>query len=136
MSFGDFYNVLKDLVSLAKKSKDQKMLDLATDLQAHFFDLREENENLKEENKRLNEKIKLLECPNIKEEDIEYSSRGFLTIKNETPVIPYCSFCWKKEHKLYPLTQCRNYYEFKCASCNSIIIVLDDDGHQIIRKNI
>ena len=36
-SFKDFYDILKDLISLAKKAKNQEVVSMALDLQEKFF---------------------------------------------------------------------------------------------------
>ena len=130
-AFKEIYDVLKDLLSLAKKAKNQEMVKLATDIQAGLFDLKEEIENVKDENKELKEKLNLLEQSNIEEKDLIFSTRGFILKKNENPPIPYCSYCWKTEHKLLPLHQRKNWYNFECSNCRAEIVVMTNDGQQL-----
>lgn len=135
-TFSEIYNVLKDLLSLAKKAKNQEMINLATQIQAALFDLKEENEKIKDENKDLKQKINVLESSQEIEDNLIYSTRGFILKKNENPPIPYCSYCWKKEHKLLPLSQYKGWLDFQCANCNSKIIVMTDDGQQLGHEKV
>jgi len=57
-AFKDFYDVLKDLIGLAKKGKNQEVVSMALDLQEKFFELREENDELNSKIKELTEKTK------------------------------------------------------------------------------
>lgn len=131
-TFKDAYDILKDLVSVAKKAKNMDAFQLAMDLQEKFFELREENEELNNELKKLQEKVNKLENINVIEEDLDYSVRGFVLLKTDKKKIPYCSCCWKKEHKLIPLSQHGNYYNYECGNCHSKIMVLDDKGNGIL----
>lgn len=131
MGFNETYTLLKDLVSLATKAKNQPMINLANELQAKFFDLKENNEQLKEEIKRLKEHIVLIEQADITEQDLIYNTRGFILKKDENPPIAYCTFCWKKEHKLLPLSQYKGWYDYRCANCKSDIVVMTENGGQL-----
>ena len=75
MSFSDVYNGLKDLISLAKKIKNQEIVELSLQLQEQFFELREDNENLNNKIKDLSEEIKNLKKAKVKEKDLEYNPR-------------------------------------------------------------
>jgi len=119
----DFYDILKDLAGLAKDLKNQQVLELAMDLQAKYFEFKEENENLKDENKALKTEIDRLKQAQIIEADIVFSTAGFFTIKNENPTIPYCSACWKKDRLPIPLSRYGTIREYACSNCKSKIIV-------------
>ncbi len=130
-SFGDVYAIIKDLVSAAKTAKNQAVLDLAMDLQEKFFELREDNDSLQQQIKQLKTEIEeLSKVPEI-ENKIKYSPKGFFTIKDDNPKIPYCSCCWKKEHKLIPLSQYRSWFEYKCGNCKTEVVVMSEDGAEI-----
>ena len=131
LSFSDFYLLLKDLANLAKKSKNQEMMSLAMHLQDKFLTLRENNDNLKNENKELKEKIKFLEESKVKEEELIYNPKGFVIVRDEKPIIPYCSCCWKKEHKLIPLSQSSSWFKYKCGNCKTDVIVMNEDGNDL-----
>ncbi|MBO5224661.1 MAG: hypothetical protein J6C23_09150 [Clostridia bacterium] len=128
-TFKDVYDILKDLLSFATTIETKQ---LVMNLQEKFFELREENENLKEEIKTLKDNIKILENIGNIEEDLEYSVRGFVLLKTDKKKIPYCSCCWKKEHKLIPLSQYGNYFQYECGNCRTKVIVLDDSGNEIL----
>ncbi|MDE7079207.1 MAG: hypothetical protein K2O95_03725 [Clostridia bacterium] len=134
LTFGETYGVLKDLLALAKKAKNQEMINLATQIQADLFNLKDEYEILKDELKVLKEKLELSDNAKILEEDLIYSTRGFILKKDEKPPIPYCSFCWRKEHKLLPLSQYNGWHDYKCANCKSEIVVMTFDGRQLGRE--
>lgn len=129
--FKDTYEIIKTLLQAAKKVKNQEVVQLAMDLQEKFFELRENNENLVNEIKELKDKLELLEKSQVIESDIEYSDKGFLTLKTDTYKIPYCSYCWKKEHKLYPLAQRGAWHQYHCACCKCDVVVTSKSGNQI-----
>lgn len=130
-SLSDIYTIIKDLVSAAKAAKNQAVLDLAMDLQEKFFELREDNDSLQQQIKQLKAEIEeLSKVPEI-EDKIKYSPKGFFTINDNYPKIPYCSCCWKNEHKLIPLAQCGSWFRYKCGNCKTDVIVMDADGKEI-----
>ena len=127
-AFKDFYDVLKDLIGLAKKAQNQEVVSMALDLQEKFFELREENDELNSKIKELTEKLNDLEKANVLENDIKYYEKGFLTLNSDKTKIPYCSLCWKKEHKLMPLSQRGSWFQYQCGNCHSNIVVMSEDG--------
>lgn len=130
-TFSDIYTVIKDLLGVAKKAKNQAIVDLAMDLQEKFFELREDNENLQQQIKQMQEQIEeLTKVPEV-EDKIQYSPKGFFTLSDENPKIPYCSCCWKFEHKLVPLSQNKNWFQYKCGHCKTDVIVITDDGKEL-----
>ena len=130
-AFSDFYSLLKDFVALAKKAKNQELVNMALDLQEKYFDLREDNDNLVEKIKSLNERISSLEDSKVLEENIVYYKRGFFTLNTDKKKLPYCSMCWKKEHRLIPIAQSKSWYQYKCGNCKNEIIVMDDLGQPL-----
>ena len=130
-AFKDTYDIIKDLLKAAKNVQNQEVVQLAMDLQEKFFELREDNDKLLNEIKELKEKIEVLEQAQIKEEEIEYYDTGFVTLKTESYKIPYCSFCWKKEHKLLPLAQYGSWFQYQCSNCGAKINVEDKKGRSI-----
>lgn len=130
-SFSDVYTIIKDLVSAAKTAKNQTVLDLTMDLQEKFFELREDNDNLQQQIKQLKTEIEeLSKVPDV-ENKIKYSPKGFFTIIDDNPHIPYCSCCWKNEHRLIPLSQYRSWFEYKCGNCRTDVVVMDENGKEI-----
>ncbi len=130
-TFKDLYDILKDLIQEAKKLKNQEIVLLSTEVQAKLFDFKEEIEDLKDENKKLKEEIKSLKKPIIDESNIVYSPNGFFTLKSEGESLPYCSACWKLEHKLVPLSRQAAWYNYKCSNCKSTVIVMTKDGNPL-----
>ena len=133
-AFKDTYDIIKDLLKAAKTVQNQEVVQLAMDLQEKFFELREDNEKLLNEIKELTNKLTVLEEAKVLEADIEYYDKGFLTLRTEEYKIPYCSYCWKKEHKLFPLAQKSGWYQYHCSSCNADIVVMLKNGESLNRK--
>ena len=127
-AFKDTYDIIKDLLKAAKNVQNQEVVQLAMDLQEKFFELREDNDKLLDEIKDLKEKIKILEQAEINETEIEYYDKGFITLKKDSYKIPYCSFCWKKEHKLFPIAQRGTWCQYHCSNCSADIIVMSKKG--------
>lgn len=131
VNFGGISTVVKEILSIAKKVKNNEIVEKVIDLQELLLDAREENDNLKQEIKNLNDKIESLEQSNVLEDNLIFSSRGFCIKKNIENRIPYCSHCWHTNHKLIPLSQYRNWWEYKCGECNLNIVVMDKNGNNI-----
>ena len=125
------YNALKDLVALAKKRKDQEMIELSLEIQTQLFDTKNESEQQRDEIRSLKNEIELILAPNLLEESIEWYSRGFFTVKGEVPKKPYCGPCWMVYKKQIPLTQVGSWFEYSCAKCQSKCVVLNEDNHQL-----
>lgn len=125
-AFKDTYEIIKDLLKAAKTVQNQEVVQLAMDLQEKFFELREDNEKLLGEIKELKTKLSDLEKADLQEDQIEYSAKGFFVLKGDHKKLPYCSFCWKKEHKVYPLARYGAVYQYQCANCKSKVTVIYD----------
>ena len=130
-AFKDTYDIIKDLLHAAKSVQNKEVVQLAMDLQEKFFELREENQELSDRVKMLSETIDQLKHPDIDESDIEYSPKGFFTLKNDSPKVPYCSFCWKTKRVLAPLAQYFNWGQYKCGGCHSEVTVMTTEGKDI-----
>lgn len=129
----DVYDVLKDLMSEAKKLKNQEMITLAMDLQSMFFDFKEEIETTKEENKLLKAEIEQLKMPIVDEDSIINTQNGFFTLKTDDVKMPYCSACWKLSKKLVPLTKgVKAWWHYTCPSCKSDISIMDTRGNALL----
>ena len=131
-TFKDAYDIIKDLLQAAKHVQNQEVVQLALNLQEKFFELREDNDNLLMQIAELKKRIDSLEEAKVKETDIKYYCNGFLTLNTETNKLPYCSYCWKKEHRLYPLAQYGSWFKYRCSSCKAEIIVMSADGKPIV----
>ena len=134
-AFKDFYDVLKDLIGLAKKAQNQEVVSMALDLQEKFFELREENDELNSKIKELTEKLNDLEKANVLENDVKYYEKGFLTLNSDKTKIPYCSLCWKKEHKLMPLSQRGVWFQYRCGNCHTDVAVMSETGKGLNEKD-
>lgn len=130
------YDLLKDIVGLAKKAKNQVMIEKLIELQSMLIDLKDENQNLKEKIKELQEQIETLnKCPEL-EKDLTYYQNGFVTINKDKPLIPYCSHCWKTRHQLIPLSQQTSggWWKYSCGTCKVDVVVMREDGQPLNSK--
>ena len=134
-AFKDFYDILKDLMTLAKEANNLEVTSMALDLQEKFFELREENDELKSKVKELTEKLNDSEKANVLENDVKYYAKGFLTLNQDKVKIPYCSLCWKKEHRLMPLSQSGAWFEYQCGNCHSKVVVTSEEGKELNQTN-
>ncbi len=108
------YDILKDLLNLAKESGKQELVDLANEIQADLFNMREENQNLKEENRKL--QTKLLDDKKLKniEKDLIPHIQAFYTRKSDKIERLYCARCWDKENNLIQLQGHPNWDQYGC----------------------
>ncbi|MDD3862830.1 MAG: hypothetical protein PHV79_03170 [Clostridia bacterium] len=103
-AFNDGYNILKDLIKLAKKAKNQDMMALAMDVQVKLMELNEENQKLKKK-KRL-------------DSDIVKHFDGFVTLKSEKgKELYYCGRCYGADGKLILMQPVYKYEDTKACSC-------------------
>ncbi len=117
-AFKDVYDIIKDLLKLAKECGNQQMTELAIDLQGRFFQLKEENEKFREENKNLQNKVKEdFEEKKIKKSLIPQTS-AFYIRKNDKVERYYCGRCWDKDKKLIQLMTYPNWTENKFKELN------------------
>ena len=130
-TFKDIYDILNDLISKAKKLKNQEMVSLSMNIQEKLFEFKEEIEIVKDENKELKNELERIKHPSIEESDIRYYPSGFFTLNSENNHLPYCSACWKKKHLQVPLSRQFKSYDCKCSVCQSKIIVLDENDKEI-----
>ena len=56
-TFKDAYDILKDLISEAKKLNNQEMISLSMAVQEKLFELKDELETIKDENKNIKTEI-------------------------------------------------------------------------------
>lgn len=133
VSFGNISNLAKEILSLARKVKNNEIVEKVIDLQEQLLDAREENDNLKQEIKILYDKIGLLEKASETENDLIFSQRGFCIKKDAKKRIPYCSHCWTVKHILVPLSQIntKGFWNYKCGSCNIDVVVMDEACREI-----
>ncbi|HIS19146.1 hypothetical protein [Ligilactobacillus salivarius] len=101
--YQDISQLIHDICSLAKKSKDLELKEKVFDLTNLVIDLRNENEDIRE-------KLKLLEGSLKKvEENTEFAKKMKIDPKGdkfwlEGETVPYCLKCWDSEHKKIHMT--------------------------------
>ena len=84
-----WYEALKDGISVAQKADNLQLVRDLLEAQQQIFDLVNENNQLKDEIKRLNEVVDI-------EENIERHKDAYITLKNDSEKLIYCSCCWDK----------------------------------------
>ncbi len=127
----DAYEILKDLIKEAKRLKNLEMISLSMDVQEKIFEFKEELESVKDENRELKKQLELIKNPSISEDDIKYYPAGFFTLNSKGNKLPYCSACWKAKRIQIPLSRQFKSWDYKCSSCQSKIIVLDEKDREI-----
>ena len=118
--FKDAYDIIKDLVKLAKESGNQEMATKVVDIQEKFFDIREEMEELKDENRKLKDTIARMHNDEELEKDLELTTGGYYIRKSEKEQgknIKYCAACWQNHHKLMPFTR-NSASAIQCTNCH------------------
>lgn len=118
----DVYEIIKDIGKFAKEASNTPFYDKVIEIQAAFFDMKEEIYSLKEENSRLKKNIEDLE--NQKKEDISndiiFSKYGYFTRKSEgeNPKNKYCSNCYSVKKLIIPVADEIGSYYF-CPNCKN-----------------
>ena len=118
-AFKDTYDIIKDLLKAAKAVQNQEVVQLAMDLQEKFFELREDNEELIQKIKSLEAQISDLKQVKVTEDDMEFSSGGYFTLKSDTNKILYCGCCWGQDHRLIPLLLTGGTRTYQCGRCKT-----------------
>ena len=136
VSFVNISCIVKDILPIAEKVKNNEIVEKVIDLQELLLTVREDNSNLKDEIKELKDKLKILEQSAEIQENLEFSERGFCIKKGFTKRIPYCSHCWIEKHKLIPLSQqtTGGWWKYTCGSCGVDVVVLDQAGRNINKQ--
>ena len=106
-----WYEALKDGISVAQKADNLPLVKDLLDAQQQIFDLVNENNQLKEEIKRLKE------VANI-ELNIERHKDAYITLKNDSEKLIYCSCCWDTK-KMLVKGQVVNTGKYQCPSCKT-----------------
>ena len=132
MTLNEIYELIKSTLGLARKIRNQEIVDKIMDIQNAFFEIREENQNKNDKIRELEAKINELQGSKVLAEQLIFSPRGFITKQGESPQIPYCSHCWGEYNKLIPLSQNINNVDiYYCATCNTTVRVLDKNNRRI-----
>lgn len=106
-----WYEALKDGISVAQKADNLQLVRDLLEAQQQIFDLVNENNQLKEEIKRLNEVGDI-------EENIERHKDAYITLKNDSEKLIYCSCCWDTK-KVLIQGQIVNTGKYQCPSCKT-----------------
>lgn len=106
-----WYEALKDGISVAQKADNLQLVRDLLEAQQQIFDLVNENNQLKEEIKRLNEVGDI-------EENIERHKDAYITLKNASEKLIYCSCCWDTK-KVLIQGQIVNTGKYQCPSCKT-----------------
>ena len=103
------YEVIKDCINAAQKADNIPLVQNLIDAQKQILDLINENDSLKKENRELKDNKILLER-------IERHSDAYITLKNDTKNIIYCSCCFDKDKKLIQ-AQIDDDGRYWCPAC-------------------
>ena len=108
----EIYEVLKDCMIAAKQAENIPLFEKIIETQVQILDLINENENLKRENRELKDK-------KIKLDNVERHSDAYITLKDDTEKIIYCSCCFDKDGKLVQ-AQIDEWGRYICPACKYI----------------
>lgn len=100
--------ILKEVISLAKKAKNQELLDKLASLQANMIDFADTNYELKKHITKLE-----LEISNLSE--LTYDVRGYFEFKNRHIGTKFCSICYAKSKIESPILDWERSY--RCGVC-------------------
>ena len=104
------YDAMKDAVNLAQKADNIELYRQLLDLSAQALDLQAEVAKLKEENAALKEKR------NLSEKIVRHEA-SYITLKDDTQHLYYCTHCWDVDQRLVQL-RCNKYNgSFLCPHC-------------------
>jgi hypothetical protein len=129
-AFKDIYDILKDLLKVAKDAGNQILVDKAMEIQAKLFEFKEENETLKDEIKRLQEQIKGYDQTAEVEATLITHSGGYYTVKDDTVCRFFCNACWQSGKNLFQLNaeprlpgMIVKQTKYKCPHCKTLIVI-------------
>lgn len=107
------YEVIKDCISTAQKADNIPLVQTLIEAQKQILDLLNENYNLKEENRTLKEN-------KTNKDNIERHEDAFITLKNDSKKIIYCSCCYDKDGKLVQAQAEPKDGRYWCPACKYI----------------
>jgi len=105
------YDGIKDVAKVLQKADNIDLYRQLLDLSSQALELQDENSKLRQENFTLKKELEIID-------DIERYDKLFVTRKNDTTKIKYCSHCWDAEHKLIQIDCCDSGY-FSCPHCKT-----------------
>jgi len=106
-----WYEALKDGISVAQKADNLQLVRDLLEAQQQIFELINENNKLKLEIERLNEVVGI-------EENIERHRDAYITLKNDSEKLIYCSCCWDTK-KMLVQGQVVNTGKYQCPACKT-----------------
>lgn len=106
-----WYEALKDGISVAQKADNIQLVKDLLEAQQQIFDLVNENNQLKDEIKKLNAVVDI-------EANIERHKDAYITLKNESEKLIYCSSCWDTK-KVLIQGQIVNTGKYQCPACKT-----------------
>lgn len=115
----DLYSLVRDLIDEAQKQKNLEFVDKLIDLKLAISEIQDENELLK---KQLND-IDQIE---------RHADANYITLKNDSLKIKYCTTCWGKNKILIQLNENNELDEFypKCPICLNDFIAARNRGRR------
>lgn len=100
----DLYSLVRDLIDEAKKQKNLELVDKLIDLKLAVSELQDENDSLKKQMEVIDQ--------------VERHKDGnYITLKDDSLKIRYCSTCWGKDKTLIQLGNKRNDGLPQCPVC-------------------
>ena len=105
------YDGIKDAAKVIQKADNIELYEKLLDLSAQALELQNDNARLIEENKKLKQKEDLSSRV-VRHEDT------YITLKNDTDEIMYCSCCWDSSNKLIQVRKDDDGY-FLCHLCKN-----------------
>jgi hypothetical protein len=105
------YEGIKDVAKVIQQADNVELYKQLIDLSAQALDMQNEISRLSTEN------AELKRLRNI-ENRIERHSEPYVTLKDDSNQILFCSHCWDYEQKLIQV-KCYNTGKFKCTHCEN-----------------
>lgn len=106
-----WYEAIKDGIIVAQKADNIPLVSELIDAQKQILDLVQENQKLKEENE------KLLKKQDISQQ-VERHKDAYITLKNDTQKLIYCSNCWDTKQQLVQAQTDENGH-YECPGCKT-----------------
>lgn len=109
-----FYDAMKDAINMAQKADNIELYRQLLDLGAQALELQSEVARLREENQKLREKANV-------ESLIVRHNVPFVTLKDDTDGIVYCSNCWDGKRVLIQMMISQSYgvNTYYCHTCKN-----------------
>lgn len=105
------YEGIKDVAKVIQKADNVDLYKQLIELSAQALDMQNEITRLTNENLELKKSKDL-------SDKIERHLEPYITLKDDTDQILYCSHCWDYEQKLIQV-KCYDSGEFKCTHCET-----------------